>query len=655
MPKILINEKDLTNPGLPGDYSNNKVLITGFCKTTFNERKAAKDNPEDVRIKPDDNGVYEFSSVSDFRDIIGKHEPELVRVQSNSKKKAANTTTQLTWLKHYGNQMAYELLNLGYTIYYKPIEKPDDVGWLRFKFDEAKKDGLIESETAFNEQDTSAFIEGSTGEVLDMTGDRFWEIFKDKSLYDFRFITHGFLSSTECTEETTELKKFNKLESLRNKLLKIQTKFLQQYPDYTPYEMFDQVGQLEKPNQTEESEGTEGIGPTGSATTTTDLKPALYLANAWDALKTQLLRDSFWADQPLLEDDNLNLNAYATFSSAYENFVGVPAQPKDKIAETVAKKYINAKTEAHKKYVTTSLINEINTQIANLAEYTYTEGPIIGLPGRGDCIALIELDESTYINKVEGLHTPEARIIEGINCMSGINSGNGKFCALTIPSVEYKMSEDVDFNFNKKFPAAFHYLTCYMNSLKKGYAEWFAAAGYTRGVSGYIINKTSVKLGEIAINALEPRYLTADGGPKFSCNVIANFRNSYYLWGNRTAYLLESYDGGGNLVASHFLNIRQLCTTIKKQLYVACRRFTFDPNSDTLWYNFVNAIKPTLERMKAEQGVRDYQILKVTEAGIPKATLKARIRIIPIEAVEDFDLEISLEDSFGETTAVVTE
>ena len=38
-----------------------------------------------------------------------------------------------------------------------------------------------------------------------------------------------------------------------------------------------------------------------------------------------------------------------------------------------------------------------------------------------------------------------------------------------------------------------------------------------------------------------------------------------------------------------------------------------------------------------------------------KATLKAKIRIIPIEAVEDFDLEVSLEDSFGETAAVVTE
>jgi hypothetical protein len=190
-----------------------------------------------------------------------------------------------------------------------------------------------------------------------------------------------------------------------------------------------------------------------------------------------------------------------------------------------------------------------------------------------------------------------------------------------------------------------------MGSLSSGFAEWYAAAGYNRGVSSYAIDHTSVKLGEIAINALEPRnYKDGEVHPKFACNVIANFRGSYYLWGNRTAFSIKSANGGGDLVASHFLNIRQLCTTIKKQLYVSCRRFTFDPNSDTLWYNFTGSIVPTLERMKADQGIRDYKIIKVYTD--KKATLKAKIRIIPIEAVEDFDIEISLEDSFGETSVV---
>jgi phage tail sheath protein FI len=192
-----------------------------------------------------------------------------------------------------------------------------------------------------------------------------------------------------------------------------------------------------------------------------------------------------------------------------------------------------------------------------------------------------------------------------------------------------------------------------MNSLRSDFAEWYAAAGYTRGVASYTIDHTTVTLGEIAINALEPRN-KGTLGLHFACNIIANFRGSHYLWGNRTAHPLGDANGTDNdLVASHFLNIRQLCATIKKQLYVACRRFTFDPNSDTLWFNFVNAIRPTLDNMKADQGIRDYKILK--EYTDKKATLKAKIRIVPIEAVEDFDLTISLEDSFGETTAVVTE
>jgi hypothetical protein len=81
--------------------------------------------------------------------------------------------------------------------------------------------------------------------------------------------------------------------------------------------------------------------------------------------------------------------------------------------------------------------------------------------------------------------------------------------------------------------------------------------------------------------------------------------------------------------------------------------FTFDPNSDTLWINFLNAIRPTLEAMKADQGIRDYKVLK--EYTDKKATLKAKIRIIPIEAVEDFVLTVTLEDSFGETAAIVTD
>jgi hypothetical protein len=53
--------------------------------------------------------------------------------------------------------------------------------------------------------------------------------------------------------------------------------------------------------------------------------------------------------------------------------------------------------------------------------------------------------------------------------------------------------------------------------------------------------------------------------------------------------------------------------------------------------------------MRADQGIRDYKIIKLETT--KKATLKAKIRIIPIEAVEDFILEVSLDDDFGVSIA----
>lgn len=56
-----------------------------------------------------------------------------------------------------------------------------------------------------------------------------------------------------------------------------------------------------------------------------------------------------------------------------------------------------------------------------------------------------------------------------------------------------------------------------------------------------------------------------------------------------------------------------------------------------------------LDKMKADQGIADYKILKVKNSR--KAFLSAIIRIVPIEAVEDFDISVYLEDSLNGTIA----
>ena len=265
------------------------------------------------------------------------------------------------------------------------------------------------------------------------------------------------------------------------------------------------------------------------------------------------------------------------------------------------------------------------------------------LSGRGDCIALCDIKEDLG-NDDEGIDRNISSslgiqdLIKNIGYATNIITDANQYSAIFGPKVTYDMDNFYvqPFGGNKTFPASFHYLACAARAFER-YNEWYAVAGYNRGISKYSVATTSVKLGEIAINTLAPR--TINDYTTKSINLILHERGNYYLWGNRTAYALN--DKG--ITFWHFLNIRQLCCSIKKQLYTACRQFTFDPNSDLLWVNFVNAIKPTLEAMRADQGIKGYTITRT--ANDKKALLTARIRIVPIEAVEDFDISIYLEDS----------
>lgn len=647
MPKININEKDRTSPGTSNSYANYSVLIAGFSNFSNDELDKKEIKPlETINVEDKTLYVYEFSSQQDFEDTIGLVAPDYVSAQVSYPVEGV--------VNHYGNQMAYELLGLGYPVIYLNLGQSSDN------------------------------VEDIVGKLKLLSDSATWEIFKDRATFDFRFVTHGLLTSGESINNfvdagliestgyneaiaTTAAARDNleKAEHTYKCDLKAKEIFTATYKDASGNKITDEADLWKKIVEAEKQyvlqsdslwKSTDIIYFSETAEEVIEPAGAKVAKTTRAAIKPEVIFTSYsMAEDGINARVTTSTTSYSTAFTAVSNAEKAEADKKQKYLEEVSKK--NADTFYDSDF------NNANYAIANLAMYKASaenEDEASKTSGRGDCVALIEVDESKYVNTLgsaTGNTTarPEIRIIDAINEMSGINADNGKFCAITVPSVYYNMDKNPSFSNNVKFPAAFHYLACFKYSQGIGFAEWYATAGYTRGISSYVIDRTSVKLGEVAINALEPRY-TKDGEgvqPVKACNVIANFRGSYYLWGNRTAHPIGSYAGGNDLVASHFLNIRQLCITIKKQLYVACRRFTFDPNSDTLWVNFCSAIRPTLDRMKADQGVRDYKIVKVFTD--KKATLKAKIRIIPIEAVEDFILEVSLEDSFGETTATVTE
>jgi hypothetical protein len=602
MPRININEKDRTSPGTPGGYSNNTVLIAGFSAYTDEEIKANA-----AAIQADDNGIFEFESADDFEKTIGLVAP--TEYVTNGDALEAKLPA------HYGNQMAYELLKMGYPIIYVNLGAP-------YRSTDAEGNEL-----------SAADLMKKLGQFEDT-----WEIFKDKASYDFRFVSHGLLTSAEFAKSEDLVKLEKRVAKMREFLPVFNTETDRQETDVVNTETGEKVLETD-------------LEATRRIYTDAVTKENKYLANK----NTKAERESIGYTENVIK-----LKSATTEETQGEDVAtgyGYGYVQANVNIAALEEQITVAMSVAEADNFTPADFAAANAAIAKLAHYKAvtasdgTEDEMDVTSGRGDCIALIEVDESMYIS---GEGRPESRIINAVRAMSDINADNGKYCACTVPSVVYNMAADERFGGNRKFPGAFHYLACFDNSLGLGFAEWYAAAGYTRGVSSYTVDHTSVKLGEIAVQALEPRNIKdQETQPKFAVNVIANFRGNYYLWGNRTCHPLGDAAGGNDLVASHFLNIRQLCTTIKKQLYVSCRRFTFDPNSDVLWINFKNSITPMLDRMKADQGVRDYKIEKVYTD--KKATLKARIRIVPIEAVEDFLLEVSLEDSLGETAVTIAE
>ena len=185
---------------------------------------------------------------------------------------------------------------------------------------------------------------------------------------------------------------------------------------------------------------------------------------------------------------------------------------------------------------------------------------------------------------------------------------------------------------NVELPGSFAYLLSLAVSVVNN-ANWYAVAGVTRGIVPNLLG-----LSQNVTNAIAESYTPRDD---ISINPITNIKPyGLTIWGNRT---LKNNAKAGDLTATSFMNVRQLVCDVKRNVFVASKRLTFEQNNDVLWINFKAQLVPTLEEMLQGNGLTGYQLIK--QKTTAKATLKAKIVLQVVEAVEDFDITISLTDS----------
>ena len=257
---------------------------------------------------------------------------------------------------------------------------------------------------------------------------------------------------------------------------------------------------------------------------------------------------------------------------------------------------------------------------------------------RGDCIALVDhtnrSDRKLQTEVSSGSVYASLSSYVKKNSMTVVRKGGDSedgytYGAMFTPYATYKLSTQN--NAQYILPASFGYLSAFAASTQTN-PNWYAVAGVSRGVPSGLIG-----LSQNITNAIADLYQPRNN---VAINCITNIKPyGYTIWGNRT---LKNNSADGDLKALSFLNIRVLTCDLKKILYQACKRYTFENNTDIMWLNFKSQIEPALAKMLSGNGIASYQIIKV--ATTKKATIEAIIRLVPIEPVEDWFITIELTD-----------
>lgn len=200
------------------------------------------------------------------------------------------------------------------------------------------------------------------------------------------------------------------------------------------------------------------------------------------------------------------------------------------------------------------------------------------------------------------------------------------------------------------FPASFAYLLSFANSvIVSRNPVGFAVAGKERGlIPGYVQSKYTFDDADIDVLQRKTSDITSlDDIGGVAVNPICFIRTiGNVVWGNRTLKPnTNDTKIKSKLTWSSFLNVMQVVLTITDTAWLTSKEFTFEQNTDVLWVNYRARLSRTLDKLQSDFEIADYRIDKLPSEG--RARLCTQINIVPIEAVEDFKINVNLSDSIS--------
>ena len=153
---------------------------------------------------------------------------------------------------------------------------------------------------------------------------------------------------------------------------------------------------------------------------------------------------------------------------------------------------------------------------------------------------------------------------------------------------------------------------------------WMASAGLNRGT----------------VNCVRAHFITklADEDTLYDgrINPIKTFsQEGPVIWGQKT---LQNHESQLDRIA-----VRRLLLRMRKLIAIACRPLIFEPNDPMVRSQFLTAITPIMDNIKANRGISDYKIeVDNSIEAIERRELNAKLYFKPYNALEYINLEFIL-------------
>lgn len=285
----------------------------------------------------------------------------------------------------------------------------------------------------------------------------------------------------------------------------------------------------------------------------------------------------------------------------------------DLFADTIS--FLKDKNAYNIRYITSGVYGNMTyTDITEDTDASFTYSKLSALVDiakeRKDCVVLADYEQLDSTVQFLNVHS----------ALQKVTTSDNSYAALFGDWGEYS---------GKTMPPSFFYLMQAASAIDGG-DRWSSVAGVKRGTISSIY---ATPQHYISKYDLDNTYMQKEG---ISFNGFTDIRPyGYTIWGDRTLIA-----NTGSLKATSFLSIRLLVCDLAKRVYDTAIYNTFESNSDVTWANYKTPIVELLDQMVADNKLADYRITKITPA--PSATIKCKIRLVPIEPVEDFDITIDL-------------